>query len=258
MAETYGDLLAQALAKRIHSAVATETAMAAIPLKMCDDGMSVVCKTQRSVWFYDGSSTDTADQNTKVPSDGRSTGRWRRLIPLSGQEQFHVDVPTGILAAGTPLAAFADNASSQPGITLANSKAKAVRWNNNATQVAVWYSVPMPQNLDDAKDLVVHFLVSKSGATLADVTKITFSGFFQTVGALHDADSDVGGDTGAVTGDATAKTVSELTYTIAAADVPPSPSVLSFSIKPKDGTLGTDDFLCMGIWFEFVPALLTT
>ena len=258
MAERYGDMLAQKIAQRIHVSVASESAMTDIVPSMCDEGMLVACKSQKSFWIYDASSTDSADQNTKVPSDNRTTGRWKRIFPLSAQEIIPVDVATGMLAAGTPLAAFADNASSNPGITLDNSKAKAVRWNNNATQTAVWYSAVMPQRLDDTAVLVAHFLVSKSGATLADATKITFSGFFQTVGALHDADSDVGGDSGAVTGDAAAKTVSELTYSIAAADVPASPSVLSFSIKPKDGTLGTDDFLVEGIWFEYVPALLTT
>lgn len=169
----------------------------------------------------------------------------------STQAQINVPISGGILAAGTPMAAFADNASSNPGITLADSKAYAIRWNNAASQTAVWFGVALPQDLDDAADIVLHFLASKSGATLADATTITVTAFFQTVGALHDADADCGGATGAVTGDAAAKTVSELTRAIAAADVPAAPCFLSFSIKPTNGTLATDDFLVEAIWIEY-------
>lgn len=169
----------------------------------------------------------------------------------TAQACIHVDLQSGMLAAGTPLAAWADNVSSNPGITLADSKAKAVRWNNNGTQTAVWYSITADQDVDDAAALVAHFLVSKSSNTVGDATKVTMAGFFQTAGALHDADVDVGGDSNAVTGDLAAKTVSELTFSISAADLPPAPWSLSFSIKPKDGTLGTDDFLCHGCWFEY-------
>lgn len=174
------------------------------------------------------------------------------------QAQVNVPLSGGILAAGTPMAAFADNASSNPGITLANSEAYGIRWNNNGTQTAVWFGVAMPQDLDDTADVVLHFLVSKTGATVGDATTITVAAFFQTVGALHDADTDCGGATGAVTGDATAKTVTELTRTIAAADVPPAPCNLSFSIKPTDGTLGTDDFIVHAMWLEYKRKVLAS
>lgn len=169
----------------------------------------------------------------------------------ASQGQIDIPVATAILAAGTPMAAFADNASSNPGVTLVNSKAVGIRWNNNASQTAIWYTVPLPQDLDDASDISLHALVSKSGATLADAVTLTFSAFFQTVAALHDADSDCGGATNALTGDATAKTVTELIRTIAAADVPAAPCSLSFSVKPTDGTLGTDDAIMEALWIEF-------
>jgi hypothetical protein len=169
--------------------------------------------------------------------------------------QVNVPLALGILAAGTPLAAFADNASSNPGITLADSKAVAVRWNNAASQTAVWYSVALPQDVDDTADIVIHVLASKSGATVGDATTFTIAAYFQTPGALHDADTNAGGATGAMTGDATAKTVAELTRTIAAADVPASPSTLSFSINPTNSTLGTDDALVEGIWIEYTRKL---
>lgn len=176
----------------------------------------------------------------------------------STQAQINVPLASGILAAGTPLAAFADNASSNPGITLADSKAVGVRWNNNGTQVAVWYGVALPQDLDDTADIVLHALVSKTGATVGDAVTLTFAAFFQTVAALHDADTDCGGASSALTGDATAKTVTELTRTIAAADVPAAPCALSLSIKPTNGTLGTDDAIVSGLWIEYKRKLRTS
>jgi hypothetical protein len=176
----------------------------------------------------------------------------------SVQAQIDVDVTSAILAAGTPMAAFADNASSNPGVTLVDSESVAIRWNNNGTQTAIWYRVNMPQDLDDTAAVVLHFLVSKTGATVGDATTITATAFFQTVAALHDADVNCGGVTGAVTGDATAKTVAELTLSIAAGDVPPAPCSLAFSVKPTDGTLGTDDFLVHAIWVEYKRKLLTS
>ena len=177
---------------------------------------------------------------------------------LTTQAMIHVPLSSGILAAGTPLAAWANNASSNPGLTIANSKAYAIRWNDNASQTAVWFGVPMPQDLDDTAAIVIHALVSKTGATLADATTLTITAFFQTAGALHDADADCGGTSSAVVGDATAKTVTELTLTIAASDVPPSPSNLSFTVKPSDSTLGTDDFVLHALWIEYTRKLLTS
>ena len=176
----------------------------------------------------------------------------------TAQAMVHVPLTSGILAAGTPLAAFADNASSNPGVTLADSKTVAVRWNNNASQTAVWYRVAMPQDLDDTAAVVAHVLASKSGATLGDATTFTIAAFFQTVAALHDADADCGGATTALVGNATAKTVAELTLSIAAGDVPPAPCALAFSIKPTDGTLGTDDAIVHAVWFEYTRKALTS
>lgn len=176
----------------------------------------------------------------------------------STQAQVNVPLATGILAAGTPMAAFADNAASQPGVTLVDSKAVGIRWNNAATQVAVWYNVPLPQELDDTADIVIHALVSKTGATVGDAVTLTYTAFFQTVAALHDADTDCGGVSDALVGNATAKTVTELTRAIAAADVPPAPCGLSFSIKPTNGLLGTDDAIVSAIWIEYKRKPLTS
>lgn len=176
----------------------------------------------------------------------------------SAQKQVNLPIASGTLVDGTPLAKFADGASATPGLSLNDSKAFGVRWNNHAAPAAAYLSVPMPQDLDDSAAIVVHVLASKTGATLADTSPFTCEAFFQTVGALHDADVDAGGDTGAMTGNANAKTVQEVTLTIAAADVPASPSVMTFSFKPKDGKLGTDDVIVEGIWLEYTGKVLTS
>ena len=59
-----------------------------------------------------------------------------------------------------------------------------------------------------------------------------------------------------MTGNATSKTVAELTLSIAAGDVPPSPSKLSFSIKPA--SLGTDDVIVSSAWFEYTRKALAS
>lgn len=174
----------------------------------------------------------------------------------SGKVLLPIPLTNAALVAGTPMAAFADNAASQPGISITDSKAFGLRWNDAATQVAVWTSVALPQDLDTSAPMVVHVFASKTGATLGDATKFTISMFAQTAGALDDAGADLGGDSTAMTGNATAKTVQNVTLSIA---VPPTPpAVCSMSIKPKDGTLGTDDVIVVGLWLEYKRKAITS
>lgn len=174
------------------------------------------------------------------------------------QKQVNIPILSALDAAtGALLAVFADGASTTPGTQLSNSKAACVRWNNHATPGAIAITVPMPQDLDDTADVVFHALVSKTGATVGDATKLTIGAFEQVVGAAHDADTDFGGDTGAVVGNAASKTVTELTRTLALADIHATPSAITFTIKPKDGTLGTDDLHLHACWLEYKGKLLT-
>lgn len=175
--------------------------------------------------------------------------------------QAQVDVPLASsidAATGALLAVFADGGSSTtPGTELSNSKAVSVRWNNHATPGAIAITVPLPQDLDLAGAVVVHALVSKTGATIGDATKLTIGAYLQTPAALHDADTNFGGDSDAVVGNATAKTVKELTLSLAAVDFAAN-SAITLTIKPKDGTLGTDDFLLHACWLEYKRAILTS
>lgn len=156
-----------------------------------------------------------------------------------------LDIVTGAL-----LAVFANAASATPGTQFTDSKTAAVRWNNHATPGAIAVNVAYPQDLDEADTVEFHALVSKVGATVGDATKLTVGAFEHIPGALHDADADFGGDTGAVVGNATSKTVTELVLVFAAANVHAPPASVCLTIKPKDGTLGTDDFLLHSAWLE--------
>jgi|WetSurMetagenome_2_1015567.scaffolds.fasta_scaffold32121_2 hypothetical protein len=155
------------------------------------------------------------------------------------------------LAAGTPLAAWADGVSSTPGLNLADSEAVGVRWNTDATPAAIWTQVLLPADRRPYTAITLHILASKVGATVGDAVTFLVTAFAPTVGALHDADANFGGTSSAMTGDATSKTVQHVTLTLAAADIPASPASMSLSIKPTNGTIGTDDVIIENIWLEY-------
>jgi len=161
------------------------------------------------------------------------------------------------IATGAKLAVFANGASTTPGTQFTDSKTAAVRWNNDAAPGAIAVNVPYPSDLNDAAAVVFHALVSKVGATLGDATTLTVGAYEIVPGALHDADTDFGGATNAVVGNATSKTVTELTRSLALADVHAFPAGLCLTIKPTAGTLGTDDLVLHAAWLEYTRAVLT-
>lgn len=209
--------------------------------------------------------TDIVTTNLSVDVD--RVGIPRALKTLRDEVNAHLTSAQSVIALplnafveadGTPLAAFAGGASPTPGWELTNSKAWSIRWNNHANPDPLARSVLLPNDLDDSADIVVHVLASKVGATLGDAVTFDIGAFFQTVGALHDADADAGGTSGAMTGDATSKTVQEVTLTIDAADVPAAPAALTVTLQPTDGTLGTDDVCIHAVWLEYTPQTLSS
>lgn len=165
----------------------------------------------------------------------------------AGAAEIDLNITEGKLATGGPLLVFASGATTDPMLALSDSEALNVRWNNHAAPTALWKSVALPRDLNSAYPITLSFLCSKSGATVGDAVTLLVAAYIIATGALHNADANCGGTTGAMTGDATALRTTTLTHTIAAADVLaalPSggPGLLNFSVKPTDGTLGTDDF----------------
>lgn len=180
-------------------------------------------------------------------SDGiwRTTTQAFRSVPLN----------TAIIAAGTPLAAFANGVSTTPGVTLDNSEIVGIRWNNDAAPAAFYLEFNLPEDRQPNTPLIVHAVAAKSGATVGDAVTFTIGAFLKPVGTLQDADSDAGGVSSAMSGSAAAKTLQKVTRTIAATDVPnPTPALpvsVMLSIKPTAGTLGTDDVTISQLMIEY-------
>jgi hypothetical protein len=200
---------------------------------------------------------DAGNFTSQTTAEGATQEIYQHLESI--QKQVNIPITAALeVATGALLTVFADGSTSVPGTQLTNSKAVSVRWNNHATPAAIAVTVPMPQDLDDMADVVFHALVSKVGATSGDATKLTVGAFEQTVAALHDADSDFGGDTTAVVGNATSKTVTEVTLSLLGANVHATPSAMTFTIQPKAGTLGTDDLCLHAAWLEYKGKLLAS
>lgn len=147
-------------------------------------------------------------------------------------------------ADGDPLVKFVNAASPTFGFALVDSEALCLRWNNDASPGTALCQVTLPEDLDADAAMVLEFLCSKTGATVGDATTLTITAFLTAPGALHDADADAGGVTGALVGNAAAKTTALLSRTIAAADIPDGAHTMTFTVTPTAGTLGTDD-LCL-------------
>lgn len=169
----------------------------------------------------------------------------------------HIDLSPAdfYLLTGAPLAIFANGASAVPGSAIVDSKAFGIRWNNNATLDGIVASFRMPEDCDTTTDMVVHLYASKTGATLTDAVTFAVGAYNQVVGALHDADGNFGGTSSAMTGDATAKTIQDETVTLAAANLAASPASVTLTVKPTDGTLGTDDLVLHGVRIYYTKKL---
>lgn len=159
------------------------------------------------------------------------------------------------LLTGAPLAVFANGASAVPGSSITDSKAVGIRWNNNGTLDGLMASFQMPPDCDITANATLYVHASKTGATLADAVTFDVGAFNQVVGALHDADADFGGTTSAMTGNATAKTVQVVSLTLALANLAAYPAGVSLTIKPTDGTLGTDDLLMLRCFIVYKKKL---
>jgi hypothetical protein len=169
-----------------------------------------------------------------------------------------IPIPMPVITdAGVALAAFSDGDSTVPGYCV-TAEGLGIRWNNHATPGAVGTKVIVPPDMDVTANATLHILAAKTGATGADATKFTVAAFNNVVDALYDADADFGGDSSAMTGDATAKTVQHETLTLALANLAAYPAAVELTIKPKAGTLGTDDVIMLAAWIEYKKKLLTS
>jgi hypothetical protein len=174
----------------------------------------------------------------------------------STQKQISIPLATFVDADGDPIVKF--NNGVADGFTIVDSKACVYRVNNSANPPVIMTTVQMPQDLDDTADMVIHALISKSSNTIGDACTLTIAAYFQTPAALHDADANCGGTSSAIVGNAAAKTVTEVTLTIAAGDIPAAPSSMTMIMNITDGTLGTDDAFIHAVWIEYKGKALTS
>lgn len=170
----------------------------------------------------------------------------------------HIPLTSFLDADGDPLAKFASAGTPTFGFNLADSEALNIRWNNDATPGTALCQFSLPADLDDAQDAYLEFLCSKSGATVGDATTLTITAFITKDGDLHDADADCGGVTGALTGNATAKTLKALSRTIGNADIPAAARSMTFTVTPTAGLLGTDDLMLHSVRFRYHRKLQTS
>ena len=167
--------------------------------------------------------------------------------------QHQIDIPiTAFTDSGAPQVAFNDGVAN--GLELTDSEVVAHRFNPVGEDTSLLCAtIPLPQDLDDSADVVVHLMGARIGAT--DTTAVLNVGaFFQTVGAAYTADANAGGATAALSEATTI--VAEKTVTIDAADVPAAPCTLTITIAP-DAALDADDYILFGCWLEYTRAYLT-
>ena len=174
---------------------------------------------------------------------------------LSAKGIINIPMPV-ITDAGVALAAFSDGDSTVPGYCV-TAKGLGIRWNNHGTPGAVGTKVLVPPDADITANMTLNVLAAKVGATVGDATKFTVAAYNNVVDAAYDADSTFGGDTSAMTGDDTTKHVQKVTLTLALANLAAYPAAVELTLKPKDGTLGTDDVILLAAWIEYKKKLLT-
>jgi hypothetical protein len=169
-------------------------------------------------------------------------------------QNVHVQLRCALDADGDPLAKW--SAAPTPGFALVNTEALGLKWGANATHSVALLDVTIPQGWDtSAGTLTCNIVASKVGATVGDAVTFLIACYANTVGELHDAGADLGGTSTAMTGNATSKTVQKVTRSIAATGgASTAPTHLTFTIKPTDGTLGTDAVQIHDIYFTYTSA----
>lgn len=215
------------------------------------NGVAGVCSEVRNGQCYVWMGPHVADLFSDDSALGSAVTTLQQKVAVSQTGYRGIPLTSFVDADGDPLAKFVSAGTPTFGFNLADSEALCLRWNNDATPGTALCQVSLPADLDDTASMDLEFLCSKSGATVGDATTLTITAFILSPGDLHDADANAGGVTGALVGNATAKTTALLTRTIAAADVPASARTMTFTVTPTAGTLGTDDLMIHSVNLKY-------
>jgi hypothetical protein len=150
-------------------------------------------------------------------------------------------VPLLRVSTGADVPAFTDGVAD--GYQLTDSEALSLRINDDSTTIFTT-TISIPEDNDDAEDIVIKILGARIGAAdVADVA-LTIGAFFHTVGAAHTADGNAGGESSSFV--AATTVISEETLTILAADVPASPCDLTLTFVVTS-ELDADDLIITSI-----------
>lgn len=168
--------------------------------------------------------------------------------------QTFVPIPLGdfVIAStgvGATVVAFNDGVADGPDYI----EGVAYRF-NVASTAKIAATIALPPDLDATADIAVKALASRVGA-LDTTVVLTLEAFFQTAGALYDADANAGGNTGVIAG--ATKEVAEVSLTILGADVPAAPCALSITIVPS-AALDADDLRLHAVWVEYKRTVRTS
>lgn len=176
----------------------------------------------------------------EIYQDLLSTQRFLPVSLMQLREATNFDV--GNTAANGGVLA-SDTTPILDGINDATDGCQQVRWAaSNNDQVV--FQTPLPPDLDDTKDVVLHFRIKSAGTT--DAVGFTVDSFFNE------------GDTKVVDISQTNQTTDwlEKTATIAAADVPSGAQTLTVGLTPVAHT--TDIMYLSAVWIEYQRKLLTS
>lgn len=167
--------------------------------------------------------------------------------------QNFIPVPLGILREATTF--NVGNASANGGVLASDTTPilSAINGGTDGCQVLAWaasnndqvvFQVPLPPDLDDTADIVLHCRIASEGTT--DAVGFTVESFF------NEGDSKVSDTT------STNQTTSfaEKIATIAAADVPSGAQTLTIGLTPVAHT--TDKMYLSALWLEYTRTVRTS
>lgn len=202
--------------------------------------------TKTSASFVELASMEIADAGSLITAT-TIEGALQEAFQHIQTAQAQVTIPLGCFTEedGTALTTF--SAGATPGYQQLSNKEVVLAWDGNASPGAAACTICMPQDLDDSANVVVHYLAKMAGAT--DTPVVAMEAYFNA------ADTDCAGTDDEVDG---GTTLTEYTMTIAAADVPASPSALTIVWTPTAGQMGTDELHVYGVWIEYTRKTLTS
>jgi len=209
-------------------------------------------------WYQNVGTGASCDFEAQAPTELADAGSLITATTIEGalQEAFQhiqsaqafVPIPLGsfTLEDGTALTKYAAGGAT-PGFQQLANKEIVLAWDGNATQTAVGCTIPMPPDLDDSADVVVHYLANMAGAT--DTPVIVNEAYF------NKGDTDCAGTDDEVDGGVT---LTEYSMTIAATHVPAAPAALTLVFDPTNGEMTTDELYIYGVWLEYTRKTLTS